>query len=85
MEQGVNWVPQCLRTFLKMLGLPELALGNLVWPRSVITPILFALGIAMDHVFGAKWLINELARPLPMMKWSDTNNLLFRVKLLKTC
>ena len=24
MDQGINWVPQCLRTFLKMLGLPEL-------------------------------------------------------------
>ena len=31
-------------------------------PRSVITPTLFGLGVEMDHVFGSKWLINELSR-----------------------
>ena len=68
MDQGINWVPQCLRTFLKMLGLPELKQNSIgqsiiqaAWPRSVITPILFGLGIEMDHVFGSKWLISELA------------------------
>ena len=95
MDQGINWVPQCLRTFLKMLGLPELkqnCIGQSIiqaaWPRSVITPLFFVLDIEMDHVFRSKWLINKLARlgfPLPMMKWSDTNNLLFRAKPLKTC
>jgi len=27
----------------------------------VIAPILFGVGIEMDHVFGSKWLINELS------------------------
>ena len=31
-------------------------------PKSVITPTLFELGIEMDHVFGSKWLVNELSR-----------------------
>ena len=31
-------------------------------PRSVIPPLLFGLGVEMDHVFGSKWLINELSR-----------------------
>lgn len=31
-------------------------------PRSVIAPIMFGVGIEMDHVFGSKWLINELSR-----------------------
>ena len=31
-------------------------------PRSVIPPLLFGLGVEMDHVFGCKWLINELSR-----------------------
>ncbi|CAB4000918.1 Hypothetical predicted protein [Paramuricea clavata] len=31
-------------------------------PRSVIAPILFGLGVEIDHVFGMKWLINELSR-----------------------
>lgn len=30
-------------------------------PRSVITPTLFGVGVEMDHVFGSKWLINELS------------------------
>ena len=57
MEQGINWVPQYLRTFLKMLGLPELKQSSIgqsivqaAQPRSVITPILLGLGIEMDHV-----------------------------------
>ena len=52
-----------------MLGLPELKQNSIgqsiiqaARPRSVITPVLFGLGIEMDHVFGSKWLINELAR-----------------------
>ena len=31
-------------------------------PRSVITPTLFGLGVEVDHVFGSKWLNNELFR-----------------------
>ena len=30
-------------------------------PRSVMTPTLFGVGVEMDHVFGSKWLINELS------------------------
>ena len=30
-------------------------------PRSVITPILFGLSVEMDHLFGSKWLVNELS------------------------
>ena len=29
--------------------------------KSVITPTLFGLGVEMDHVFGSKWLVNELS------------------------
>ncbi len=31
-------------------------------PRSVITPTLFGLGVEMYHVFGSRWLVNELSR-----------------------
>ena len=31
-------------------------------PRSVITPMMFGLGVEFDHVFGSKWLISELSR-----------------------
>ena len=31
-------------------------------PKAVMAPILFGLGVEMDHVFGSKWLIDELFR-----------------------
>ena len=31
-------------------------------PRSVITPTLFGVGVEMDHVFGSRWLVDELSR-----------------------
>ena len=31
-------------------------------PRSVITPTLFGIGVDMDHVFGSRWLVNELSQ-----------------------
>ena len=32
------------------------------WPRSVMAPTMFRVGIEMDDVFWSKWLINELSR-----------------------
>ena len=31
-------------------------------PRSVIAPVLFDVGVEMDHTFGSRWLIAELYR-----------------------
>ena len=31
-----------------------------VRPRSILPPILFGLGVEMDHVTGSKWVITEL-------------------------
>ena len=31
-----------------------------VKPRSIIPPTLFGLGVELDHVFGSRWLIDEL-------------------------
>ena len=31
-------------------------------PNSVIPPLLVGLGVELDHMFGSKWLINELYR-----------------------
>ena len=65
-----QWKPHLLQTFLKVI-LPSLqlkqtsidhAIVQAARPRSVITPILFGLGVELDHVFGSKWLINKLSR-----------------------
>ena len=31
-------------------------------PRSSLPPILFGLAVEMDHIFGSKWLQNELSK-----------------------
>jgi hypothetical protein len=31
-------------------------------PRSAISPILFGVGVSLDHTFGSKWLLDVLAR-----------------------
>jgi hypothetical protein len=37
-------------------------LVHLLRSRSAIPPILFGLGVSLDHVFGSKWLINLLSK-----------------------
>ena len=68
-ENGKQWIPHLLQTFLKVilpsLQLKQTSIGHAIVqaarPRSVITPTLFGLGVELDHVFGSKWLINELS------------------------
>ena len=68
-EDGKKWIPHLLQTFLKVIvtssELKRTGIGHALVqaarPRSVITPTLFGLGVEMDHVFGSKWLINELS------------------------
>ena len=67
-DQSNRWVPRHLQTLLKTIipsKLKQNSIGHAIVqsarPRSVITPILFGVGVEMDHVFGSKWLINELA------------------------
>ena len=68
-EDGKKWIPHLLQTFLKVIvtssKLKRTGIGHALVqaarPRSVITPTLFGLGVEMDHVFGSKWLINELS------------------------
>ena len=68
-DRGRQWVPRHLQTLLKIIVVSELkqnsighCIDQLARPRSVITPTLFGLGVEMDHVFGLKWLINEMSR-----------------------
>ncbi len=68
-SRGMEWIPHHLQTFLKIIVQSELkqnSIGHSIIqsarPRSVITPTLFGIGIEMDHVFGSRWLVNELSR-----------------------
>lgn len=67
-SQSSQWIPHHLQAFLKLIIISEVkqnSIGHAIIqasrPRSVITPIMFGVGIEMDHVFGSKWLINELS------------------------
>ena len=65
----MKWIPHHLQTLLTTIVPSELkrnSIGHCIIqaarPRSVITPTLFGLGVEVDHLFGSKWLINELSR-----------------------
>lgn len=67
-SQSSQWILHHLQAFLKLIIISEVkqnSIGHAIIqasrPRSVITPIMFGVGIEMDHVFGSKWLINELS------------------------
>ena len=62
-----TYIPRHLQTFLEVLvkrDTRQKAIGQAIVyaakPRSFIPPILFGLGVEMDHVFGSRWLIDEL-------------------------
>ena len=69
LEKGNEWLPRYLRLFIEKLinyPLKQVSIGQAVVhatrPRSSIPPILFGVGVEMDHVFGSKWLLNELGK-----------------------
>ena len=68
LDRGRQWIPNHLQTFLKTIVLSQLqqnSIGHSIVQsarRTVITPTLFGLGIEMDHVFGSRWLIDEMSR-----------------------
>ena len=66
-DAACQWLSSMLPMFLQPIvksTVKRAAIGQcLVRPartRSVIPPLLFGLGVELDHVFGSKWLINEL-------------------------
>lgn len=69
LDKGKEWIPNYLQKFLQTIIQSELkqnSIGHAIIqttrPQSVITPTLFGIGVEMDHVFGSRWLINELAQ-----------------------
>lgn len=67
-QKGKHYLTPCLRTFVERLIPSNIvrqasigqALLQSVKPRTVLAPILFGLGVEVDHVFGSKWLVDEL-------------------------
>ena len=66
-EKQDSFLPSSLHKFLQVLIRPKIKQNSIGQTtiystrlRSVIPPIPFGVGIEMDHIFGSKWLINEL-------------------------
>jgi len=64
-----QWVPPLLQTFLgSIIGdeIKQIAIGHCIVqasrPRSVISPVLFGVGVTVDHMVGSKTLVQMLAR-----------------------
>ena len=60
-----SWIPHHLLAFLQLIVISDVkqnSIGQAIQasrPRSVIAPVMFRVGV--DHVFGSKWLINEMS------------------------
>lgn len=66
---AMQWVPPLLRTFVENVVVTDLkqtaichAIVQAARPRTVISPVLYGIGVSVDHVLGSKWLLNFLAR-----------------------
>ena len=64
-----QWLPPLLQKFLQRLikdEIKQIALGHSIVqccrPRSVISPVLFGIGVSVDLVEGAQWLVKDLSR-----------------------
>ena len=66
---GKEWLPNLLKTFLEEMipsEVKQASIGQSIMhaarPRSSLPPILFSLGVGLDHAYGSKWLVNQLAK-----------------------
>ena len=62
-----QWIPPGLKTLLEILvknDVKQKSVGQAILyaakPRSFIPPVLFGLGVEVDHLFVSRWLIGEL-------------------------
>ena len=76
------WKPNLLNTLLSYV-VPEAVKRSSICqciikasrPRTALPALLFRLGIECDHVFGSKWLLNELFNFGFPISYSEVNNL----------
>ena len=66
-EEGNEWVPDSLQKFMSYLvphnsRIKRLRINQCIVqasrPRSMIAPIPFGLGVALEQNFGSRWLLN---------------------------
>lgn len=89
-----QWLPTLLQEFLGGVVCDEpkhVAVGHTIVqaarPCTAISPVLYGMGVSVDHVLGSKWMIQMLPRlgfPFHMMKSTSINNLLHLNLVSKT-
>ena len=62
-----DWIPKLLKTFLQIHVRSDLrqnsidqAIVQAAKPGSTVMPVPFGLAVQLDHVFGSRWLLDEL-------------------------
>ena len=89
MENGLNLLPPLLLIMLKTL-VPYIkqqisisqCFTKTVKPRSFLLLVLFGLGVEMDHIFGSRWLIDELFRLGFSVSYNEVNR--FRQEVVQS-
>jgi hypothetical protein len=67
MDKAKQWLPGLLQEFIDSVVSDELQ-ASCYWTcdcsrlRSVLSPVLWGIGVSVDRVFGSKWLVQLLAR-----------------------
>ena len=75
-----NWIPPSLQKLLRIIvpgDLKQIAIGHTIISaskRKFFSPLLFGLGVQLDHSFGSKWLNNHLARLGFSVTYSQVRN-----------
>ena len=75
-----NWCPPLLKSFLPTVvpnKIKQASIGQCIVkaarPRTAIPTLLFGMGIEADHVFGSRWLIDELFKLGFTISYSEVN------------
>ena len=84
-----NFTPSLLKILMETLITSELRQASIsqsilkaARPRSIIPPLLFGLGVELDHVFGSRWLIDELYKLGFSVSYSEVSR--YKQSVLKT-
>ena len=79
-DENSRWMAYLLSTFLSYVVPDTVKRASMCQciikssrPRTALPPLLFGLGIECDHVFGSKWLVNELYRLGFSISYSEVN------------
>ena len=68
-ENAKRWIPSLLKILIENIVCNEMKQVSICHSivqgarqRSLISPILFGVGVSLDHAFGSRWLLDLLSR-----------------------